>query len=367
MQTETCVACSKPLVGGGDFCPFCGTRSLAASTTAAIDTYIQSKLSLELSNRLRDEAGLVREIGDKAEDVVWKRLKRYGAIFSVLLTCILGFVAFVGVRTLDDVSKRIEPVVSTAEQRAQAARKTIEETATKVDSVKASVDGLSRDVEAQRKRVAERGSEVSQKLEKLEATADNAEKRGELYQSRSDELSRRLETMEKSLERRVEQVSRQIDDVSIRRAYPNLGREMFVTYDGAPWKGAKEKAPNERWISIAIDPMAGGDLSPEQLEKLVADLKGSGYTPLLGSFGVGGPYASGFGALAGSGGKTAVLYFKKDSESTAAALCALVSKDLSMKDLRPLLIESSAQDESRRFVIDRSGLDFQLVLFHRPR
>ena len=101
MQTETCVACSKPLMGGSESAPFCGTRSVPPSATAAIDTYIQNRLSSELSNRLRDEAGLVREIGDKAEDVVWKRLKRYGAIFSVLLTCILGFIAFVGVRTLE--------------------------------------------------------------------------------------------------------------------------------------------------------------------------------------------------------------------------------------------------------------------------
>jgi outer membrane murein-binding lipoprotein Lpp len=368
MQTETCVACSKPLVDGGGFCPFCGTRSVPSSTTAAIDTYIQNKLSLELSNRLRDEAGLVREIGDKAEDIVWMRLRRYGAIFSVLLTCILGFIAFVGVRTLDDVSKRIEPVVSGAEQRAEAAKRTIEETATKVDSVKASLDQLSHDVEAQRKRVAERGSEVSQKLEKLDATADEAQKRGELYQTRSEELSRRLEGMEKSLESKVEQVSRQVDDISIRRAYPNLGQEMFVTYNGSRWKGSKEKAPNERWINIFIDPIAVGDFSADQLEKLMADLKTAGYVPLPGMFGVGGPYLSGLGPLGNSGGKTTVLYFKKDLEPMATAVCALVSKTLSIGDLKPVFSDSALLDDTRRFVIERSGLDLQLILLHpRPR
>ena len=65
--------------------------------------------------------------------------------------------------------------------------------------------------------------------------------------------------------------------------------------------------------------------------------------------------------------KTAVLYFNKDAESTAAAVRALVSRDLSMRDLKSLFIDSGAQDESRRFVIERSGLDLQLVLVHSPR
>ena len=115
MQTETCAACLKSLVDGGDFCPFCGTRRDTLSTTAAIDVYIQNRLNLEMLNRLKDQASLVREIGDQAEDVVWKRLK----LFGVLLTVILGFIAFIGIRTLDDVSKRIEPIISAAEQRAK--------------------------------------------------------------------------------------------------------------------------------------------------------------------------------------------------------------------------------------------------------
>jgi hypothetical protein len=111
----------KAAVEGGEFCPFCGTKTVPSSTTPAIDTYIHNKVNLELSSRLKDQSGLVREIGDQAEDIVWKRLKRYGVIFGALLSCILGFIAFEGIRTLDDVSKRIEPVVSADEQRAQAA------------------------------------------------------------------------------------------------------------------------------------------------------------------------------------------------------------------------------------------------------
>jgi chromosome segregation ATPase len=123
-------------------------------------------------------------------------------------------------------------VVSSAEQRAQAAKRTIEETAVKVDSVKSAVDQLSRDVDAQTERVAERGGELSTKLQQLDNAANAAERRGQLYQSRSEELSKRLEAMGRTLENKVQQVSRQVDDISIRRVYPNLGQERFVTYNG---------------------------------------------------------------------------------------------------------------------------------------
>jgi hypothetical protein len=248
MQTETRAACLKPLVDGGDFCAFCGTRRTPLLTTTAIDVYVQNRLNLEMSNRLKDQASLVREIGDKAEDVVWKRLKLFGA----LLTVILGFIAFIGIKTLDDISKRIEPIISAAEQRAQAAKRTIEETAARVNSVKVSVDQLSTAVDGQKRRVAESGGEIAQKLRGLDATATDAQRRGELYQARSEELARRFEAMETALESKATEVSKQVDNVSIRQAYPTLGQQRFVTYSNAPWKGLAGKVPNDKWINIFI-------------------------------------------------------------------------------------------------------------------
>jgi uncharacterized Zn finger protein (UPF0148 family) len=65
MQNTACVTCSKPLVEGGDFCPFCGTKSVPSSTTSAIDTYIQNKVNMEFSSRLKDQGSLVRESATK--------------------------------------------------------------------------------------------------------------------------------------------------------------------------------------------------------------------------------------------------------------------------------------------------------------
>src|SRR5271154_4059049 len=101
---DTCPVCSKPLVKDGEFCPFCGTRRSAFSTIAASHSYIQSQLNLALSKRLEDQKNVVREIADQAEDVIWKRLK----LFGLLLTVIFGLTAFFGIRTVNDLSKRIE-------------------------------------------------------------------------------------------------------------------------------------------------------------------------------------------------------------------------------------------------------------------
>jgi uncharacterized Zn finger protein (UPF0148 family) len=349
---RTCVLCSKPLAEGGVFCPFCGAEAVPSSTTATIDAYVQNKINSALSDRLKDQSSLVRELADQAEDIVWKRLKGYGIISGALVACILGIIAFVGFNTLGDVSKKIEPIVKAAEQRAQAAKRTIDETAKKVDSVKAAVDQLSRDVDTQTKRVADKGGEISQKFERLDAGGD--------------EFSRRLTAMEKSLETRVAQVSKQVDNVSIQQAFPTLGQQKFVTYNGGQWKGRAAKGAKEKWINFFIDPTSLADFSTAQMEKLLAALEASGYTPLVNMFGIGGPYFTGSGPL-GTANQSAVFYFQHNSEQMAVDVAAIVSKTLSIKGVVPRFVDVSAFNpaDDRRFLIENSGLDLQVYLY-RP-
>jgi uncharacterized Zn finger protein (UPF0148 family) len=349
---RTCVLCSKPLAEGWSFCPFCGAEAVPSSTTATIDAYVQNKVDSALSDRLKDQSSLVRELADQAEDVVWKRLKGYGIISGALVACILGIIAFVGFKTLGDVSKTIEPVVKEAEQRAQAAKRTIDETAKKVDSVKAAVDQLSRDVDTQTKRVADKGGEISQKFDRLDAAAN--------------ELSGRLTAMAKSLETRVAQVAKQVDNVSIRQAYPTLGQPKFVTYNNGQWKGVAGKNPKEKWINIYIDPMTTGDYTPGQLTAFMEELKKAGYTPLPGIFGIGGPYSGGYGQL-GSSSETTVFYFRHDSEQMAVEAAAIAAKTLSIKALKPTFVDLSAFPKDEAFVIENSGLDLQLYLLRSQR
>jgi len=369
MPSETCPVCSKPLVEGADFCPFCGNQRIPSDTSAAIDSYIQSQLNLELSKRLKDQQSVVREIADQAEDVVWTRIKRYTVLVALLPTVILGAIAFFGITTVNDVSKRIEPIIRDAENRAKAAKTTIEETASQVDAVKASLDRLSSDVDAQTKRVAEKNSEMSQKLAALDAAASEAQKKGETYQAHSEELSARLDAMEKALETKVEQISNQVDDISIRRTYPNLGEKLFVTLDGSRWKGKSAKGSNEKWVSIWVGANAISDFYPSQFEQLMSELKAHNYTPILGMFGVGGPYSSGVGSFEGSAETATVFYFNKDSEQLATTVCAIASKTLSVNGCKPQFVDQNSfpKDDIRKLIIEQSGLDCQLALNPRSK
>jgi len=254
--------CAKPLLEGWEYCPFCGTKTVPSSTTSTIDTYIEHKINSELLSRLKDQNSLVREIGDKAEDIVWRRFFGYFAIIAVLLAVI----AFFGIKSFGDLATPIE-------QRVQTVQRRIEEVEKKVAPVRAALDQLSDAVDAQTKRVAEKSGAVTQKLEGLDATANDAQKRVATYQARAEELSSRLDAMEKSLENKVEQVSKQVDTISVRQAYPALGQQKFVTFQFQQWKGKAAKNPNEKWVNICISGDSIGNFSPDQIERLVADLK----------------------------------------------------------------------------------------------
>jgi hypothetical protein len=239
------------------------------STSTAIDGYIENKLNIEIAARLKDQGSLVRELSDKAEDVVWARFKRYGVLVGILAAGVLGIIAFVGIKTVDDISRRLEPIVSAAEQRAQA----------RIGSLKASLDQLSQDVANQTNRVSAKNGEILQEFARLDA------------------LSKQINGMVKSLQTNVQQVSKQVDVLSVRKAYPTLGMPRIVTYESQPWSGRTTKKATDKWVSIYIDPPSIGEFSPQQIDNLVKSLKAARYTSYLGLFGISGPISQGFGPL----------------------------------------------------------------------
>src|SRR6266550_4140893 len=111
-QGNACPKCGDALVKDKPYCPNCGLAVGTPTNRTAIDSYIQAKIDQELSARLKDQSSLVREIGDKAEDVVWARFKRYGWIVAVLIV-ILGLW---GVKSIDDAGGKI---VESARQRVE--------------------------------------------------------------------------------------------------------------------------------------------------------------------------------------------------------------------------------------------------------
>jgi hypothetical protein len=283
--------------------------------------------------------------------VLWKRLR----LFSLFLAAILAFFAFEGVKTLRDVRSKIEPIVSSAGQKAQDTKRTVDGFAGRVNSVKASLDALTHEVDVQEKRVTASGvAGLSIKISKL--------------QDDTQRLQNTVGTLGSSvgtLSGKVQQVSTQVDNASVRQAYPTVGQQLFVTYRGAPWKNPTEKRPGEKWANIVIYPYALPEVSQTQLEKLLSELKKANFTPILGEFGVGGPYYSGFGGL-GDSNQTTVFYFKKDAEAMANEASAIASTILS-DNIRPKFVDpqSFSKDDLRGYVIDHSGLDLQLVVIPR--
>jgi hypothetical protein len=109
-----------------------------------------------------------------------------------------------------------------------------------------------------------------------------------------------------------------------------------------------------------------GGLS-EPAGKALSELKKANFSPILGEFGVGGPYYSGLSGL-GDGNQTTVFYFKNSGEAMAIELSAIASTALS-DTIRPRFVDpqSFSKDDLRGYVIEHSGLDLQLAVMPRPK
>jgi uncharacterized Zn finger protein (UPF0148 family) len=122
-NVPTCPKCGDPLLHGKCFCPNCGLAVAPLTDRATIDAYIQAKISQELTSRLKDQASLVREIGNQAEDVVWARLKRYTWILSIAFAIIGLILTLYGVKSLDDAKQK---VVSAAKEQVEPSIRQLE-------------------------------------------------------------------------------------------------------------------------------------------------------------------------------------------------------------------------------------------------
>lgn len=168
-QATKCPQCGDTLIEGKSHCAGCGLAVGSTADRRTIDSYIQARINQELSARLKDQSSLVREIGDKAEDVVWGRLKRY-TFLSVILLAILGWV---GINKVDDaISKvvetarqRVEPLVQNAENRAKAAQGEIGKIEDKEKDLNKSLSDLGSNLSTAQAKV----SEFDKKMQDYEA------------------------------------------------------------------------------------------------------------------------------------------------------------------------------------------------------
>ncbi len=117
------------MIAGKLYCANCGLAVVAIPERVAVDAYIEAKVGRTLANRLVDQTSLVREIGDRAEDVVWGRLKRYTWAVSIAIF-LLGLYGITSIREaktkiVDEASSRLEPVIADTEKRALLAQNEI--------------------------------------------------------------------------------------------------------------------------------------------------------------------------------------------------------------------------------------------------
>lgn len=268
---------------------------------------------------------MIRTLADKIEDTVWQRFKGYSWVIGILITVLLGALGFFGVTTINGASQKIEPIVQSGVNRAEAARQKVQQSAAEIDAVKAGIDKLSNALDVQTRRLNDGNADITRKL----ANFETAQKEMEGAAKRSEALAQQLDSMGQSLQTRVRQISTQVNDVTVRQAYPSLGQTMFVVFGGGPWKKKNEKKSGEIWVNVNISPVGTGNFSEAQIKQLLESLKQSGYTPLLGSFGVSGPYSTGFSSLGTAMNANRVFYFSKDWQQKAEALSSLASKAVS--------------------------------------
>jgi len=293
--------------------------------TEFITTYVQNRIDDELPKKFSAQENIVRELADRAEDIIWKRFYRYAAIISFFSAILIAIFIFSVGKTykelFDDVKQSVEramePALSEAKEKARQADTVASDAFATAQRIKGSVEKLSDDVNMQ----------VS--------AANNI----------------------------ISTTSHEVSALSANQIFPGLGKEKYVTLDGQFWDQYKTKKPDDKWVNVYVETRSLGDYTQDQLIAISDNLKASGYTPILGFFGIGGPYSGGFGALEETTCRTAtVLYFSKPMDKSAEALAGIVSGIL-RKSVKAQFVDTAAiSSADLKFVIAESGVDFQLCL-----
>jgi hypothetical protein len=355
--TTTCPTCSQPIVTGGNFCAFCGAQLAPVSAGQVTDAAIRRVIDAELATRLQDQNSIVRELGDRAEDVVWRRLRNY----TIGVGFLLAILGWFGYSKLSDfsasVNARINPIVEDAVKKANQAAEDIQQSANKAKEIKEKTDSLSTTVQTLTTRVTNGGSDIGKQLAAYQA----AQKQMDSSLAHAQALSQQVDGIQKSLQAKVQQLSSQVNDVSLRQSYPGLGNKLYVTYDGNPWQGKAGKQAGENWVSLYIYPLNIGDYTEAQFKQILAAMQQQNFIPYLKLFGVAGPYNQGFGIMNDGAASTQVLYFQQTSKPRAEILSALVARVIS----RPVpikFLDLSGFTDNRHLILEQSGLDMQLVL-----
>lgn len=178
-------------------------------------------------------------------------------------------------------------------------------------------------------------------------------------QTRADQSTRKLDELQKSFESKFAEVTKQLDQVTVQKAFPGLGKQLYVIYDLKPWKGKSEKTPTDRWVNIYLAPQALPEFTSQEMTAFEQMLRKNGFTALPGSFGVAGPYQTGFGYFDRS---TRVYYFNESKREDALQVAKMMQQTLGIPNVAVEYVNPAFQIPVDRLVIEQSGLDLQVFI-----
>lgn len=359
---DACPDCGGALLGAAPFCPHCGSPVLSKSQRAQVDAYVQNRIARELNSRLTDEKTLVRELGDKVEDLVWKRIWR----FVSLVTLLVGVVAWLGYSSFKDITdsakRRLEPIISDAESRAKRAQQEIKSTSDEVQSTKRQIDALSEEAGNQKSRLDSQSGEAARKLTALQRASDKADALAKGHEAKVDASIHRLDAQATKVERAV-------NNQAIAMAYPTIDTEPYAVV-GSQRIDKSQKKSGEVWVQVHLTGLAINQhlLSADKLNQLLNEMANAGSTPFLCVPIVQGRVSGAFEAFDASNPyeSSVVTYFDASAKLQADNLAKIASKYVTLKPASAQLVTFPQKLDYNRNIIktflDKSGIDAQLFI-----
>jgi len=358
-MANACPECGEPLHSNAPYCPHCGCAVLTKSLREQTDAYVRIRVDRELTNRLSEEERLVSSLADKVEEIVRKRIWRYGGLVAALI----GLAGWFGYSSFKDIvgsaHARLDPIVNDAVGRVQQAQRDIRVTTDEVAKTKQQIDDLSREASEQERRLDSQSGEAATKLASLQHSADHANAVAKDYDARVNASIHRLDAQTARVESAV---SNQL----VARAYPSIDERTFATLDSRP---LGKKNPGEIRVVVTLSPGAIHHhlITGDRLTALVNELTEAGYTPLVGSMGLGGAVSMGFGELGTQpGNQSCVVYYNPAFKAKAIQLASIVGKYVALSPNQPILqtFDMSPGDPgaTMKQIVDLSGTDADVYL-----
>lgn len=375
--SNTCVNCGASLISGKPFCADCGRPNGAPPDLATMQAYVDGKVTAELSAKLKEQQNVVRELADKAEDVVWNRLKRYSVIVGFFLVVIVGLVTFIGFKTYGDlkasVVQQVQPSVIAVEQRIkQVDGELAEVERNRIPAVTQSLNKVERDAASQEKRVTEADGQIADSMQSLHTAEAKANADSAAFSQSVLENQRKLDQITQRSREQISQITASASKAAITQAYGFIAEKPPIVIAGQTIS-KESKRPGEKWINlvVSLDAIHHQTYTTAQLEKVEAALLAAGYRVFIGTISVGGRFAIGLERVQPNGEQdTAVIYFDRTKQSEAEQLRDIVNKELPASKCAIQLLgdvdNGNFHAEAIRYFGDNSGIDAQVFLGSRP-